>query len=280
MHQNLSPSMGKYMQRSEIPYWSPGHHQGGPAPGRGGGGGGGGDGIETMASRHGMSHLATSAAEFVPGRSAVSAGAGRGGGAGMHSFNGMNSSAAEWVPPAMHSPSQRGGPTGRADLPPHHPMHHPSQQQQPHPHQVPPGAEHYEGEMGMDMGPAAPAPAEGIVEPMVEVSWNGSTFFVPESMAYAYEGGMEFPPVPEDDVGLEWAHGSLSLPAPPRRTIQTIGIPEPIRQVRAVTFDSAASSCALTPFFFLLPPLSLASTFNRWTWSRCDKWPPTTTDTR
>jgi hypothetical protein len=159
-------------------------------------------------------------------------------------------------------------------------MHHPSQQQQPHPHQVPPGAEHYEGEMGMDMGPAAPAPAEGIVEPMVEVSWNGSTFFVPESMAYAYEGGMEFPPVPEDDVGLEWAHGSLSLPAPPRRTIQTIGIPEPIRQVRAVTFDSAASSCALTPFFFLLPPLSLASTFNRWTWSRCDKWPPTTTDTR
>ena len=85
------------MQRSEIPYWSPGHHQGGPAPGRGGGGGGGGDGIETMASRHGMSHLATSAAEFVPGRSAVSAGAGRGGGAGMHSFNGMNSSAADIV---------------------------------------------------------------------------------------------------------------------------------------------------------------------------------------
>ena len=211
MQNALSPSIGKYLNRSEIPYWSPGHHQHGH--------GGRGDDIETMASRHSM---ATSAAEFVPGRGAPSGG-GRGGGAGMHSFNGMNSSAAEWVPPAMNSPSQRTAAMGRADNHPHHQHQH----QQP-----PPGGEHYEGgEMGMG-GPPAQAAAEGIVEPMVEVSWNGSMFFVPESMAYAYEGGMEFPPLPEDDAGLEWARGSLSLPAPPRRTIQTIGIPEPIRQVR------------------------------------------------
>ena len=71
---------------------------------------------------------------------------------------------------------------------------------------------------------------ESMVESTVEVTWNGSTFFVPESTAYAYDGSIEFPPVPEEDVGLEWAQGSLSLPAPPRRTIQTIGIPEPVRQ--------------------------------------------------
>ena len=27
----------------------------------------------------------------------------------------------------------------------------------------------------------------------LQVTWNGSTFFVPESTAYAYEGGMGYP---------------------------------------------------------------------------------------
>jgi PAB-dependent poly(A)-specific ribonuclease subunit 3 len=69
-------------------------------------------------------------------------------------------------------------------------------------------------------------------EPMVEVTWNGSTFFVPESMANAYESGgdSEFTPVEEEDIGLEWTHASTTLPGPPKRCLQTIGIPEPIRQ--------------------------------------------------
>lgn len=69
-------------------------------------------------------------------------------------------------------------------------------------------------------------------EPMVEVTWNGSTFFVPESMANEYEsgGGNEFIPVEEEVIGMEWSHASTTMPGPPKRCLQTIGIPEPIRQ--------------------------------------------------
>ena len=34
----------------------------------------------------------------------------------------------------------------------------------------------------------------------------------------------------EDDLSLNWADSLTTLPAPPRRTLQTIGIPDPIRQ--------------------------------------------------
>ena len=36
--------------------------------------------------------------------------------------------------------------------------------------------------------------------------------------------------VEQEDAGFEWAQGSTTLPCPPKRSLQTIGIPEPIRQ--------------------------------------------------
>lgn len=64
-------------------------------------------------------------------------------------------------------------------------------------------------------------------ENMVEVTWNGSTFFVPESMASQYEtGGDQYHQ--EEEIGYEWANGSTALPTPPKRCLQTIGIPENI----------------------------------------------------
>lgn len=138
------------------------------------------------------STLATSAsaAEFVPGR-----------GSGQPSVNGMNSGAAVFNPNLPRGRSESSGQSA-----------------------------YHDGDMGLSSGMQSQSMAEGMIESTVEVTWNGSTFFVPESTAYAYDGSIEFPPVPEENVGLEWTQGSLSLPAPPRRTIQTIGIPEPVRQ--------------------------------------------------
>ena len=135
--------------------------------------------------------------------------------------SGMNSAAAEWTPPTMGgSPLRSNSNLGAGSMGGEH-MHHRMSSNQDDSDQL-----SAMGGSAQTMGGAD----HGMVEPMVQVTWNGSSFFVPESMAYAYEGGVEFPPVPEDDVGLEWAQGALSLPAPPRRTIQTIGIPEPVRQ--------------------------------------------------
>lgn len=56
--------------------------------------------------------------------------------------------------------------------------------------------------------------------------WNGNSVFVPESMAFEIEN------LPQscDPLGMDWATSLNSLPTPPKRTLQTIGIPEPIRQ--------------------------------------------------
>ena len=77
----------------------------------------------------------------------------------------------------------------------------------------------------------------GSTENMVEVTWNGSTFFVPESMAYAYEDNenpdediADIAVAEEPEIGLDWSNGSSTFPAPPKRSLQTLGIPEPIRQ--------------------------------------------------
>ena len=210
----MSPTLGKYMNRETIPYWSPNTN-----------------GISRMMSQQqatqetiegmvkstSLSYLATSAAEFVP--------AGNSGGsqrAAMSNLqSGMNSAAAEWTPPTMGgSPLRSNSNLGAGSMGGEH-MHHRMSSNQDDSDQL-----SAMGGSAQTMGGAD----HGMVEPMVQVTWNGSSFFVPESMAYAYEGGVEFPPVPEDDVGLEWAQGALSLPAPPRRTIQTIGIPEPVRQ--------------------------------------------------
>ena len=50
--------------------------------------------------------------------------------------------------------------------------------------------------------------------------------YVPESMALEIQGL----PQARDAFGMEWASSVDSLSAPPKRTLQTVGIPEPIRQ--------------------------------------------------
>jgi PAB-dependent poly(A)-specific ribonuclease subunit 3 len=109
-----------------------------------------------------------------------------------------------------------------------------------------------------DMGQALPSAKAGIEEPMVQVMWNGTSIFVPQSSTYIAEDGSVMYMGSEENVegtyeqggdglkdssnllagggtlavepdGLNWAHGSYTLPAPPKRSLQTIGIPEPIR---------------------------------------------------
>ena len=212
-HVVMSPTLGKYMNRETIPYWSPNTNGVSRMSQQATQ-----ETIEGMVKSTSLSYLATSAAEFVP--------ASNSGGSQRVSMNslqsGMNSAAAEWTPPTMGgSPLRSNNSLGVSSMGGNvgdHMHHRMSSNQQDGSDQL--------GGSAQAMGGAD----HGMVEPMVQVTWNGSSFFVPESMAYAYEGGVEFPPVPEDDVGLEWAQGALSLPAPPRRTIQTIGIPEPVRQ--------------------------------------------------
>lgn len=46
-------------------------------------------------------------------------------------------------------------------------------------------------------------------------------------------------PATEEVDGLQWAQTSTTLPAPPKRTLQTIGIPEPVRNhFRSLDIDS------------------------------------------
>ena len=209
----MSPTLGKYMNRDTIPYWSPNTNgvsrmmsQQQATQ----------ESIEGMVKSTSLSYLATSAAEFVPSGNSGSS-------QRVNLQSGMNSGAAEWTPPTMGGSPLRSNSNnmgGVSSMGGDH-MHHRMSSNQD-------GNDQHSamGGSAQAMGGAD----HGMVEPMVQVTWNGNTFFVPESMAYAYEGGVEFPPVPEDDIGLEWAQASLSLPAPPRRTIQTIGIPEPVRQ--------------------------------------------------
>lgn len=76
------------------------------------------------------------------------------------------------------------------------------------------------------------------VEKMVEVHWNGSTFYAPLSQTYIGEDGLNTYTGPVDDIyldlgqqqpGLQWTNGSYTLPAPPKRTLQTLGIAESMR---------------------------------------------------
>mmetsp|Transcript_31158 Transcript_31158/g.44780 ORF Transcript_31158/g.44780 Transcript_31158/m.44780 type:complete len:355 (+) Transcript_31158:32-1096(+) len=93
---------------------------------------------------------------------------------------------------------------------------------------------------------------------MVEVNWNGSVFFVPQDNAHnsvPYDGqdNILVPEevlehekndvLPEDHplltmksatstilAGMEYGNTTTTLPAPPKRSLQTIGIPEPVRE--------------------------------------------------
>jgi hypothetical protein len=86
------------------------------------------------------------------------------------------------------------------------------------------------------------------LEPMVEVTWNGNSFFVPESTAYAYEEGGGYPQSLEEYTGFEWANGST------QRSFQTRGIPEPISHHDASStggsfgYPASLNKVKLTPF--------------------------------
>lgn len=165
---NMSPTLGKYLGRSTadpLPYWSP-QTRGDPRQGQG----------QEYSSIDGIVESSSG------------------------SQNGLNLSAASWVPPTSELQKDNSQ------------IH--SQQR----------------EEGLQEYPDVGQGEEGDIEPMVEVTWNGNSFFVPESTAYAYEEGGGYPHSLEEDAGFEWANGSTTLPAPPKRSLQTIGIPEPIRQ--------------------------------------------------
>lgn len=88
------------------------------------------------------------------------------------------------------------------------------------------GEEEYYG--GDNTGNAAAG--DNSLETMVEVTWNGDTFYVPQSMTYTAEDGSVVYMGPVEEDGLEWANGSSTLPAPPKRCLKSIGLSEPIRQ--------------------------------------------------
>ena len=80
-----------------------------------------------------------------------------------------------------------------------------------------------------------------LIEPYTEINYNGDNFFVPESIAYNYaEAPPGVLPTPIDEASMmtiDWHTGmsavelfKVTMPAPPKRTLQTIGIPEPIHK--------------------------------------------------
>ena len=76
------------------------------------------------------------------------------------------------------------------------------------------------------------AEQEESTENMVQVNWNGSLYYVPESMSYTMGQGADLFGQGQTalDDGFDWADGSFTLPAPPQKSLQTLGIPEPMRQ--------------------------------------------------
>eukprot|EP01041_Mallomonas_annulata_P010985 gene10985-22949_t len=132
--------------------------------------------------------------------------------ANFNSSAGMNTYAAEWVPDASDTSVGTNTKVGEINL----------------------------GEDGLP------------TEEMVEVNWNGSTFFVPESVAYA-ENAEAYQTI--DEEGFEWTTGSTSIPAPPKRSLQTIGIPEPIRQhFQALDLESLRQLDPADERFKEIPP--------------------------
>ena len=65
---------------------------------------------------------------------------------------------------------------------------------------------------------------------MHEVNWNGSTFFVAGNENYPDEEEEEVGYEHPEFAGLDWAADTTTIAAPLKRSLQTIGIPEPIRQ--------------------------------------------------
>jgi PAB-dependent poly(A)-specific ribonuclease subunit 3 len=197
--------MSQFSNQSSIPYWSPSSQRLTTDDNSGG----------KLSSKNSVkaniSGLASSAAEFVPQqrlthnatefvpRSFTSSETSRlksesllGSTGGLSSMNGLNSSAASWIPSSLKVEG------GQIDV------------------------------SSKEVGSSAD-------EVMVEVNYNGSTFFVPASTAAAYSQYAAQPDGDGKDImmpepAVDWSYGTTTAPAPPKRTLQTIGIPEPIRQ--------------------------------------------------
>jgi len=145
-------------------------------------------------SSNSNSNLAASAREFVPtfgSSSSTSTDAPT----SSSEAAGMNSSANEWRPPSSLLPEEH-------DEQPEPPVFHSSEQ-------------------------------EDQTEPLVEVAWNGGVYVVPASMAFGvgeltHQQQQQVQPASFD--GMEWCTHWSSLPTARKRSLQTIGIPEPIRQ--------------------------------------------------
>ena len=74
--------------------------------------------------------------------------------------------------------------------------------------------------------PAVPSPViSGAGGPVEAVYGNPSGW----NQGGSYEDAGDMGEI-DDDLSLNWADSMTTLPAPPRRTLQTIGIPDPIRQ--------------------------------------------------
>ena len=183
------------------------------------------------------SGLVSSANEFVPGQ--------YGAASNFQTNSELNSSANEWVPGGAMSSRQSG--TGLNNM----------------------------SDVGLSLQDTTDQSTVGN-ENIVEVYWNGTAIFVPESATYMGEDGTrvymgadgDATPAAHDGVaaqsgkdekitdivcslnhyilenigtegvaveqveeqpGLQWANFATSLPAPPKRSLQTIGIPEPVR---------------------------------------------------
>jgi PAB-dependent poly(A)-specific ribonuclease subunit 3 len=69
-----------------------------------------------------------------------------------------------------------------------------------------------------------------------KVSWGGNRVYIPESMATSLGLGAG---LGNDTLGLDWASGIGCLPTPQKRTLQAVGLPEPLRQhFHALDIDS------------------------------------------
>ena len=64
---------------------------------------------------------------------------------------------------------------------------------------------------------------EESTESLVQVNWNGNMYYVPESMAYLMEGAAETSLYGPEEL-FDIVEGTL--PAPAKKSLQNIGIPE------------------------------------------------------
>ena len=201
-----SPAMEHFKSREPgtMPYWSPATKL-----------------SYATASSEGSnsnSNLVASAREFVPtfGSSEQSAASSS---ASASEGTGMNSAASEWRPPSAYETEEHVPP------PPELPIHHTAEQEE-------------ETEPLVEVRYllcicVLVTFVWSLTHVFLQVAWNGGVYVVPASMAFGvgeltHQQQQQVQPANFD--GMEWCAHWSSLPTPRKRSLQTIGIPEPIRQ--------------------------------------------------